>query len=294
MMSAKQDTSNGMITGCAFCGAEGDDIQLMTCAACKSARYCSVACQRNHWPKHKKACKMRAAELRDEILFKQPEGTHLGDCPICFLPIPNDPNGSVYHPCCGKIVCRGCLCANVAHEMKDRLEHTCPFCRAGLLGDSKQKMMKRIQANDPSAMCQMGMILSREGKYEKAFEYSSKAAELGHANAHYVLSEMYWKGQGVEKDEKKEVYHLEEAAIMGHNEARFNLGAYETRRGRVERAVKHLVIAANLGDDKSMQELKGFYADGDMTKEAFDSTLRAYQAAVHATKSPQREAVKHH
>jgi hypothetical protein len=36
------------------------------------------------------ACKKRAAELRDEILFKQPENTHLGDCPICFLPLSLD------------------------------------------------------------------------------------------------------------------------------------------------------------------------------------------------------------
>ena len=293
MMSAKQDTSNGMMSGCASCGAEGDDIQLMTCAACKSARYCSVACQRNHWPKHKKACKMRAAELRDEILFKQPEGTHLGDCPICFLPIPNDPNGSVYHTCCSKIVCKGCVVVNICHEMKDRLEHTCPFCRDAIqTGEGKQKLMKRIQANDPSAMCQLGMLLFQEGQFEKTLEYNSKAAELGDAHAHYVLSEMYERGQTVGKDEKKELYHLEEAAIKGHNKARFNLGAYELRKGRIDRAVKHLVIAANLGDDNSMQRLKRFYADGDMSKEDFASALRAYQAAVNATKSPQREAVK--
>jgi len=29
-------------------------------------------------------------ELRDEILFRQPESTHDGDCPICFLPLPVD------------------------------------------------------------------------------------------------------------------------------------------------------------------------------------------------------------
>jgi hypothetical protein len=40
---------------------------------------------------HKRACKKRAAGLRDEILFKQPESNHCGDCPICRLPQPLDP-----------------------------------------------------------------------------------------------------------------------------------------------------------------------------------------------------------
>jgi hypothetical protein len=49
-------------------------------------RYCSAACQKNHWPIHKKECKLRAAELRDEALFKDPQDKE--ECPICFLPMP--------------------------------------------------------------------------------------------------------------------------------------------------------------------------------------------------------------
>jgi TPR repeat protein len=39
-------------------------------------------------------------------------------------------------------------------------------------------------------------------------------------DAHYNLSIMYSEGQGNEKDLKKKVYHLEEAAIGGHADAR--------------------------------------------------------------------------
>jgi TPR repeat protein len=46
------------------------------------------------------------------------------------------------------------------------------------------------------------------------------------------------EGNGVEKDEKKELHHLEEAAIAGHPVARHNLGCYEGMNGRMERAVK--------------------------------------------------------
>jgi len=56
-----------------------------TCDGCKSVRYCSVKCLTDHRSQHKRECKKRAAELRDEILFKQPESSHKGDCPICFF-----------------------------------------------------------------------------------------------------------------------------------------------------------------------------------------------------------------
>jgi len=42
--------------------------------------------------------------------------------------------------------------------------------------------------------------------------------------AHYKLSVLYREGEGVEKDTKKELFHLEEAAIAGHPRARFRLG----------------------------------------------------------------------
>ena len=58
---------------CANCGtAAVDDIKLKKCA-CNLVKYCSVACQKNHRPQHKKMCKKRLAELRDNDLFEQPE-----------------------------------------------------------------------------------------------------------------------------------------------------------------------------------------------------------------------------
>jgi hypothetical protein len=67
---------------CDCCGIAVDDIKVKTCSANKLVRYCSIDidCQKDHRPKHKKACKKRAAELRDELSFKQPESSHNGDC----------------------------------------------------------------------------------------------------------------------------------------------------------------------------------------------------------------------
>ena len=85
---------------------------------------------------------------------------------------------------------------------------------------------------------------------------------------------------------------MEEAAIGGHPNARHSLACYEGRNGRIDRAVKHFIIAANLGHDDSFKALKLLYANGDVSKEDFAAALRAHQAAVDATKSPQREAAE--
>jgi len=49
-------------------------------------RYCSDECHPDHRPHQEAVCEETAAELRDEMLFKQPESSHEGDCPICCLP----------------------------------------------------------------------------------------------------------------------------------------------------------------------------------------------------------------
>ena len=103
---------------------------------------------------------------------------------------------------------------------------------------------------------------------------------------------MYEEGRGVEKDEEKAVYHCEKAAIGGDHIARYNLGYIEKKNGNMERAVKHYVIAAKLGDAGSMKALWRQYKHGNITKEDLEATLRAHQAAINATKSPQREAAE--
>lgn len=88
--------------------------------------------------------------------------------------------------------------------------------------------------------------------------------------------------------------HYEQAAIRGHPVARFCLGTHEGKNGRLERAVKHMVIAAKLGCEESMRMLWVAYKDNVspdelITKENLEATLRAHKAAVDAMKSPQRE-----
>ena len=281
---------------CASCGTTGgDDINLKRCNGCFLVRYCSVKCQKEHRPKHKKACKKRAAELRDELLFRQPESNHHGDCPICCVPLPIDNKKSTLYSCCSKQICNGCQHANRKREIEGRLQQRCPFCRKAAAKTDEEsyvhrQRMKRIEANDPVAMREMGKDKSHEGDYNTAFEYFTKAAALGDIEAHYQLSGLYQEGEGVEKDQIKQIHHLTKASIGGHPKARHNLGWLEARRnGRLDRAVKHFTIAAKLGDDKSLENLKELYKAGYVSKEDFAAALRGHHAAIVATKSPQRE-----
>ena len=289
MMSTKNETVDADEV-CASCGIAGvDDIKLKDCDDdCGLVKYCSDGCQNNHSEQHKEECRKRRTELRDKDLFTMPEGSHLGECPICCLPLPVSVS-NLFMPCCSKTICMGCHYANTAREDEAGLQRRCAFCRelAPYSDEECDKhIMKRIKENnDPAAMNHMGKQLYHEGVYETALKYLTKAAELGDADAHYVLSIMYDKGHGVEKDTEKEIYHLEEAAIAGHPNARNNLGYIEVKNGRFDRARKHWIIAANLGDHDSLSNLKILYADGHASKEDYAAAL----AAVDATKSEEGE-----
>ena len=149
--------------------------------------------------------------------------------------------------------------------------------------------MKRIEVNDAGALCQMGSISYEKGDKTAALEYWTKAATLGDIQAHYELSIMYRDGEGVDKDEKKELHHSEQAAIAGHPDARYALGRMEWNIGWVDRAAKHWVIAAKLGHDISLHNVKNLYKDGFVSKDDFAAALRGHHAAHKATESDQRK-----
>jgi hypothetical protein len=150
-------------------------------------------------------------------LFKQPESIHIGDCPICFLPLSINAKKSTLMACCSKVICDGCNYANQKRETEKKMDPRCPFCRhpaSKTDEEFKMNLMRRIQVNDPVALRQMSSHRYDEGDYEGAFEYLKKATELGDAGAQFQLSCLYRDGKGVEKDKKKQLHHLEQAAIV--------------------------------------------------------------------------------
>ncbi len=284
---------------CANCGIAGvDEIKLKECHDCDLVKYCSEKCREEHREQHQEDCKKRADELHERRLFTQPDGTHLGECPICFLPMPLDPRNSTFMACCGQRGCNGCIYTDMIgniHDADDDLKASrCIFCRtpASDKEEHSKRKRERIEANDPAALRYKGSECHRAGDYDGAFEYYTKATELGDIDAHYYLGCMYGNGEGAAKDEGKAVHHYEKAAIGGHPLARHNLAYYEAKNGNVEKAVKHWIIAANLGYDDSMKVLLPIYKNGHITKEQYGATLRTHQASIDAIKSAQRDAAE--
>ena len=294
-MSEDSNAADTSTSCCASCGiAEIDDVKLKDCDYCDIVRYCSDECMEEHKSEHKDACEQRAAELRDELLFKQPESSHWGDCPICCLPFPVNMDKSTTTTCCSKKFCAGCMYTNQKRELEMRSDNLCPFCRElapSTVAERDKQRMKRVEANDPDALCQEGVKQSEKEHYFKAVEYFTKAAELDNVEAHFRLGclHLLTDAEGVEQNVWKGMYHLEVAAIGGHAGARYLLGVVEWSSNNHERAVKHYIIAATQGQDDAIKKLTEAFKSGFVEKENLDAALRAHKAAVDATKSPQRE-----
>ena len=301
---------------CAECGAEGG-VSLKVCKACMIVKYCNAECQKKHWATHKKECKLRAAELRDEALFKDPPPK---DCPICFLPIPTkliccvslpsatilsvpmydfaiaheelaDKSMEVYYPCCGKSICKGCAHSFCVFGNKEK----CPFCnsnRASITDEEQvEEMMRRVEVNDPTSTYLLAGsyyngLNGVQQDHARAIELYTRAADLGHSEARWNLANFYRQGG----DLKKAKFHCEAAAMAGHEIARCSLGIVEANSGNMERAVKHWTIAASAGNYKAMHHLRIGFEEGAISRKSMDSILAAYNNSCAEMRSEARDA----
>ena len=309
---------NEIAVCCADCGGvAGGGVSLKACKSCMQVKYCNAECQKNHWPKHKQECKLRAAEIRDKALFKDPPAKE--DCPICFLPMPslliccvslppattssvpivdfakaNEGLAQVdmeeYYSCCGKSICGGCMHSFV----ESGNEETCPFCKSEIDKTDEERVeevMKRVEVNDAGAIYVLGNYyyygqLGLQQDWARAMELWTQAADLGSSGAHFELGTQYDKGG----DMKKAKFHYEAAAMAGHEVARYNLGCMEYHSGNVERAVKHWTIAASAGDYYAMHNLIKVIEVGRVSRDEINSTLTAYNTSCAEMRSEARDA----
>ena len=283
---------------CANCGKQGSEtVKLKNCTACRLVKYCGVDCQKAHRKQHKKACKKRAAELEDERLYTQGHERLEGDfCPICTLPIPL-PMGqhSLFAACCMKRVCEGCGMAAEERGMRD-----CAFCRTPFPkndSDTLKMILVRVGKKDPVALDALGDnyfhgALGLQKDVPRAVALLKEAAELGSIDALYRLGVLYETGNGVQENKTKGIEFLTKAAMQGHVESRHNLGSIEGEKGNHDRAVRHYLISANMGDAKSVEIIKQLFMRGLATKGQFTEALKGYQDAVEETKSHDRDEAK--
>ncbi|KAL9179541.1 hypothetical protein ACHAXT_008831 [Thalassiosira profunda] len=288
---------------CAACGKGGEG--LKRCNACLEVRYCGVECQARHRRQHKKQCRARAAELFDEKLFAPPPPKE--ECPICFLPLPPKLQ-TLYQECCGKVLCHGCAFPPGVGKIErgdgygiiDADKPPCPFCRSPPCYTDEvliERYKKRAASNDAIAMYQFGLtyLLGLNGLQvddAKGVELVRRAAELGRYDAHCKLGTFYFKGEhGLERNADKAIGHLQIAAIGGDMKARHSLGMIDQANGNVDRAMKHFMIAASLGYDESLEQIRQGYINGKVSKADYATALRAHKDSADELKSEQRDRV---
>ena len=235
----------------------------------------------------------RAAELHDELLFREPPPQH-GDCPICFILLPITGTGRRYMSCCGNIICSGCRHAPVYDNQGNIIaEKKCPFCRTPPPTTDKEvskRLKKRTELGDTYAFGMMGSYYSGglfgfQQDRAKAIEFWRKAGKFGY---NHLACSAYSNGWGVERDAKMARHYDELAAMEGNVTARHNLGA-EENAGNYKRALKHFMIAVRGGCTDSVKEIQRMYKDGRATKDHYANALRSYQAYLNEIKSDQRD-----
>ena len=279
------------ISICACCGKEGNTRDMNSCNKCKEVKYCNAACKKKHRSKHKKACERRVTELYDEKLFKDVEPD---ECPICFLPLSGRENTETFMSCCGKVICIGCIYAMIESEGGKDL---CAFCRTPPVisnEDVIKRVKKLMEKGNADAFHYLGGLYS-QGKcglpqdLQMANELNLKAGELGSAKGYYRLGHSYDFGRGVEVDNKKALHYYELASMGGYVNARFNLGGREVRDGNDHRGIKHLILAARGGHEKSLAAVKMGFTNGYLTKDEYANVLRAYHERQKEMKSDERD-----
>ena len=93
MSSSKEEAKTDICSANANCGvAEVDEVKLEEeeCS-CNLLRSCSDKRRGEQQEKDEEECQKQVAKIQADDLFRQPDGSHRGECPLCFLPMPLDP-----------------------------------------------------------------------------------------------------------------------------------------------------------------------------------------------------------
>ena len=236
------------------------------------------------------------------------------DCAICFVPLSRAERQTFYQACCGKDICKACYKENEAsinkqneknadNKNKKPIPWTCPFCRepepTGM--EYTGRLQARCLQNDPIAFTllghryQMGECGSPKDDL-KALDCFIRAVELGSADACTNIGVIYDKGIGVAVDKERAALFERAGALRGDITARHNIGISEFGFGNFELGIRHWKIAAEAGDQPSLNNLRKIYNAGGkipgnqfISQEEMDKIYRSGHDAQEEVKSEERE-----
>ena len=230
--------------------------------------------------------------------------TEREECPICMLPFPisgpMDRNEFVFMTCCGKYVCRGCLFRITMDEKKKGIKYhdtKCTHCRLPRKNRKStiQEVKRLMKHNNPDVFLEVAgrYRVGEDGVFQsntKSLEMYIRAAELGNAEAYYMIGAAFiQEGIVVERDESKTFEFWKVAAKKGSIYAHRELGLVHKKNGNISESIRHWKVAASAGDQESITHLMKSYKEKELSKEGLSKILRAFQISSNEMKSKDRD-----
>lgn len=123
-----------------------------------------------------------------------------------------------------------------------------------------------ISYKNSIAMLRSGVNAYTKGNYEEAYQKYTIAQEKGNFYANSLLADLYNKGNGVIKNQKKALELLEDVSSVD-GIAAYKLSFYYINKKDYDEALELLTFAANKNVKKAQYELSKIYRDGTITKD---------------------------
>ena len=240
------------------------------------------------------------------------------ECVLCYYPLSRNSDNTRYKSCCGNSICDGCITAQkrvrvigtnvklpIAGSKEEKREFikiicdsldVCPFCRASDAVSHEERFERLVKQindrNDPFAMyclashyvkgtCGLSVNL------EKARELYQRAYDLGDPDAAFDLFILHTEHF---TDQTLAMKYLEEGAKRGVEACMVELAGRLARFvGNLDEAKRLTVMAACSGDDDAMEHVKNASWGIQLTKDEFDTTVRAHRAAKDKETNEPRE-----
>lgn len=142
--------------------------------------------------------------------------------------------------------------------------------RGGMTQEEVKKLKENADAGDANAQFKLGEMYYHGNGVDKndakTLQYFEKAAAQGNARAMFKLGEMYYRGIGVDQDDGEAFKYFKLAAEQGYANAQYHLGyMFYNGLGVAQdyaEAFKWFKLAAAQGDARAQYNLGTMFANG--------------------------------
>jgi len=257
-------------------------------------------------------------ESRTEDPLKEWAPPSRDECPICFVPLPIDDKATFYRPCCGKIICKGCIADQIHMLMRDSGDemqeeminplNKCMLCRTEAHGNSHELNMKAAHNGWREAMVRVGKYYLRDARHnsfdsvetrrkkvadkQTGIDWLRRASHAGSGKAAEKLGDLVLETpcQGC-ADLLDAHRHFRRAVKLGRVQAYVKIGNIELNRGEVASAMDNYRKAAICGvkSEGLVKVLKRGFMDGYITRDEYFSTLFKHYKANDEMNSESRK-----